>query len=211
MPLVRALSVFFCNSTAEYGIVGAEITVILLHAVWRCHVLLQKLMPSQFVDSIHHIDIEQLKQRNIRAVITDLDNTLVEWDRPLATPEVERWLARMRDAGIQVTVVSNNNQERVQRFCQPLQIAFICAARKPTNKAFLQAVRQMGVTVEETVVVGDQLFTDVLGGNRLGFHTILVVPVAQTDGFWTRFNRRMERVALYWMERKGMVSWKSKA
>lgn len=172
---------------------------------------LQKLMPSQFVESIHHIDIDQLKRNKVRAVITDLDNTLVEWDRPYATPEVEGWLKRMREAGIQVTVVSNNNKERVKRFCSPLGIGFICAARKPTNRAFLQAVRQMNVTIAETVVIGDQLFTDVLGGNRLGFHTILVVPVAQTDGFWTRFNRRMERVALIWMERKGMVSWKRKA
>lgn len=172
---------------------------------------LSKLMPSQFVESIHHIDIDQLKQNKIRAVITDLDNTLVEWDRPEATPEVISWLARLHDAGMKVTVVSNNNRERVQRFCAPLDLGFICAARKPANRAFLQAVRQMNVTIEETVVIGDQLFTDVLGGNRLGFHTILVVPVAQTDGFWTRFNRQMERVALSWMERKGMVSWKRKA
>lgn len=172
---------------------------------------LNKLMPSQFVESIHHIDIDQLKRNKIRAVITDLDNTLVEWDRPEATPEVISWLGRLHDAGIQVTVVSNNNEERVQRFCAPLDLGFICAARKPTNRAFLQAVRQMNVTIAETVVIGDQLFTDVLGGNRLGFHTILVVPVAQTDGFWTRFNRQMERVALSWMERKGMVSWRRKA
>ena len=172
---------------------------------------LNKLMPSQFVESIHHIDIDQLKRNKIRAVITDLDNTLVECDRPEATPEVISWLGRLHDAGIQVTVVSNNNKERVQRFCAPLDLGFICAARKPTNRAFLQAVRQMNVTIAETVVIGDQLFTDVLGGNRLGFHTILVVPVAQTDGFWTRFNRQMERVALSWMERKGMVSWRRKA
>ncbi|MDR7318548.1 YqeG family HAD IIIA-type phosphatase [Brevibacillus nitrificans] len=172
---------------------------------------LQKLVPNQYVDSIHHIDIDQLKRNNVRAVITDLDNTLVEWDRPEATPEVVNWLKRLHDAGIQVTVVSNNGLSRVERFCKPLNIGFICAARKPTNRAFLQAVRQMNVTIAETVVIGDQLFTDVLGGNRLGFHTILVVPVAQTDGFWTRFNRRMERVALIWMERKGMVSWRRKA
>ncbi|MGN7468555.1 YqeG family HAD IIIA-type phosphatase [Brevibacillus sp. SAFN-007a] len=172
---------------------------------------LNKLMPNQFVESIHHIDIDQLKRNKIRAVITDLDNTLVEWDRPEATPEVIDWLARLHNAGIQVTVVSNNNRERVRRFCAPLDLGFICAARKPTNRAFLQAVRQMNVTIAETVVIGDQLFTDVLGGNRLGFHTILVVPVAQTDGFWTRFNRQMERVALNWMERKGMVSWRRKA
>lgn len=97
---------------------------------------LNKLMPSQFVESIHHIDIDQLKRNKIRAVITDLDNTLVEWDRPEATPEVISWLGRLHDAGIQVTVVSNNNKERVQRFCAPLDLGFICAARKPTNRAF---------------------------------------------------------------------------
>lgn len=205
------LCFFFCNSVVDYGIVSAEIALAGSTRVWRCHVFLEKLMPNQFVESIYHIDIDQLKRNKIRAIITDLDNTLVEWDRPFATPEVEDWLTRLREAGIQVTVVSNNSQERVDRFCSPLGIGFICAARKPTNRAFLQAVRQMNVTIAETVVIGDQLFTDVLGGNRLGFHTILVVPVAQTDGFWTRFNRQLERVALYWMDRRGMISWKRKA
>lgn len=172
---------------------------------------LEKLMPDEFVESIHQIDIDRLRERKIRAVITDLDNTLVEWDRPLATPEVEQWLLRLREAGIQVTVVSNNKQDRVNRFCSPLGVRYIWAARKPNRQAFLRAVREMNVQIEETVVIGDQLFTDVLGGNRLGFHTILVVPVAQTDGFWTKFNRRLERVALYWMRRKGMISWRSKA
>jgi HAD superfamily phosphatase (TIGR01668 family) len=172
--------------------------------------ILEKLMPDQYVESIHHIDIDQLRARNIRAVITDLDNTLVEWDRPEATPEVEAWLARLREAGIQVTVVSNNKRDRVDRFCTPLGVKFIWAAKKPTAQAFLRAVREMGVTIQETVVIGDQLFTDVLGGNRLGFHTILVVPVTETDGFWTRFNRRLERVALYWMRKKGMITWRRK-
>ncbi|WP_276517640.1 YqeG family HAD IIIA-type phosphatase [Brevibacillus reuszeri] len=205
------LCFFFCNRVVDYGIVGAEIAVDCFTSFGGAPVFLKKLMPSQFVESIHHIDIDQLKRNKVRAVITDLDNTLVEWDRPLATPEVENWLKRLHEADIQVTVVSNNNKERVDRFCSPLDIGFICSARKPTNRAFLQAVRQMNVTIAETVVIGDQLFTDVLGGNRLGFHTILVVPVAQTDGFWTRFNRQLERVALIWMERKGMVSWRRKA
>jgi|HigsolmetaAR204D_1030405.scaffolds.fasta_scaffold02778_2 HAD superfamily phosphatase (TIGR01668 family) len=185
--------------------------MVFAQANWRCSVFLEKLMPNQFAQSIHDIDIGELKKNKVRAVITDLDNTLVEWDRPDATPEVENWIQRLREAGIQVTVVSNNKRERVERFCSPLKIGYICSARKPLNKAFLQAVRQMNVSVEETVVIGDQLFTDVLGGNRLGFHTILVVPVARTDGFWTRFNRRLERIALYWMKRRGIISWKKKA
>lgn len=170
---------------------------------------LEKLMPDQYVESIHHIDIHFLREKKIKAVITDLDNTLVEWDRPYATPEVESWLKQLHKEGIQVTVVSNNNRDRVDKFCTPLGVRFISAARKPGNRSFLQAVADMNVSIEETVVVGDQLFTDVLGGNRLGFHTILVVPVTQTDGFWTRFNRRLERLALYWMRKKGMITWKT--
>lgn len=172
---------------------------------------LNKLMPDEYVESIHHISIETLRERGVKAIITDLDNTLVEWDRPLATPEVIAWLASLRQAGIQVTVVSNNRHERVMKFCEPLGVRFIWQARKPGNQAFLRAVRDMNVKIEETVVIGDQLFTDVLGGNRLGFHTILVVPVTSSDGLLTRFNRQMERLAFYWMRKKGMISWKEKS
>ncbi len=68
----------------------------------------------------------------------------------------------------------------------------------------------MNLSPNEVVVVGDQLFTDVLGGNRTGLHTILVVPVASTDGLMTRFNRRMERVVLKKMRKKGMIHWEDK-
>ncbi len=170
---------------------------------------LEKLMPNEFVQSVHHIDLAMLRERKIRAIITDLDNTLVEWNRPEATPEIVEWFRRLHEAGIQVTVVSNNRRERVLRFCQPLGCRYIHTARKPAGPAFLRAVREMGVAIEETAVVGDQLFTDVLGGNRLGFYTILVVPVSASDGFWTRFNRKLEKLALCWMRKRGMISWKN--
>ena len=169
--------------------------------------LLQKLTPNEYVESIFSINIDELRKRNIKAVITDLDNTLVGWDTPDATPEVMNWFKRLDEAGIQVTVVSNNNKARVLHFCEPLQCHYIPAARKPTNQAFKRAIAIMNVRIEATVVIGDQLFTDVLGGNLLGFHTILVVPVKNSDGFFTRFNRKMERLALHWMSKKGMISW----
>jgi HAD superfamily phosphatase (TIGR01668 family) len=74
-------------------------------------------------------------------------------------------------------------------------------------RAFYKALSQMEIKKEEAVVIGDQLLTDVLGGNRSGFHTILVVPVAQTDGFFTKFNRFAERRILNWFRRKGMIQW----
>ncbi|RFU66177.1 YqeG family HAD IIIA-type phosphatase [Bacillus sp. V59.32b] len=169
--------------------------------------MLKIFLPSEHVKSIFDITPESLKAKGVKGIITDLDNTLVEWDRPTATPKLIQWFDNMRDHGILVTIVSNNNENRVRSFSDPLQIPFIFQARKPMGKAFRKAIKNMGLKREETVVIGDQLLTDVLGGNRNGFHTILVVPVARTDGFITRFNRNIERRILTFFKRKGMLEW----
>ncbi len=177
----------------------------------RCLSLLKIFLPDQHVKSIFQITPESLKEQGIKGIITDLDNTLVEWDRPNATPKLTEWFEMMRKENIRITIVSNNNRERVQAFSDPLNIPFIFQARKPLVRAFHRAVQNMGLRKEETVVIGDQLLTDVLGGNRGGFHTILVVPVASTDGFWTKFNRMIERRILNWFRKKGMIVWEEKS
>lgn len=169
--------------------------------------MLKHFLPDQHVKSIFEITPESLKEKGVKGIITDLDNTLVEWDRPNATPKLIEWFDHMRKNDILVTIVSNNNEKRVKSFADPLNIPFIYKARKPMGRAFEKALSQMGLRKEETVVIGDQLLTDVLGGNRSGFHTILVVPVASTDGFLTRFNRKVERGILSWFRKKGMITW----
>ncbi|MCM3663926.1 YqeG family HAD IIIA-type phosphatase [Mesobacillus subterraneus] len=169
--------------------------------------MLNNFLPDQHVKSIFDIQPESLKEKGVKGIITDLDNTLVEWDRPYATPKLIEWFDNMRKNEILVTIVSNNNEKRVRSFSDPLQIPFIFQARKPMSRAFHKAAKQMGLRKEETVVIGDQLLTDVLGGNRGGFHTILVVPVAQTDGFVTRFNRKVERRILNWFRKQGKLNW----
>ena len=169
--------------------------------------MLKQFLPNEHVKSILDISPEQLSAKGIKGIITDLDNTLVEWDRPTATPQLIKWFEEIRANNILVTIVSNNNEERVKAFSDPLKIPFIFRARKPFALAFHKAISQMGIKKEEAVVIGDQLLTDVLGGNRGGFHTILVVPVAQTDGFWTKFNRFAERRILNWFRKKGMLQW----
>jgi HAD superfamily phosphatase (TIGR01668 family) len=164
-------------------------------------------LPAQHVKSVFEITPQELKEKGIKGIITDLDNTLVEWDRPEATPALIEWFKGMQEVGILVTVVSNNKLKRVKMFSDPLGINYIYDARKPMRRAFRRALKDMKLQKEEVVVIGDQLLTDVLGGNRLGLHTILVVPVAQTDGFVTKFNRRVERRILSWMKRKGMINW----
>ncbi|MEH7343792.1 YqeG family HAD IIIA-type phosphatase [Bacillus sp. JJ1532] len=169
--------------------------------------MLKQFLPDQHVRSIFEITPEKLKEYGIKGIITDLDNTLVEWDRPNATPKLINWFEEMKNSNVMITIVSNNNDNRVRSFSEPLNIPFIPLARKPLGRAFNRALLEMGLKKEETVVIGDQLLTDVLGGNRSGFRTILVVPVAQTDGFITRFNRKVERLILNWFRKKGMIQW----
>lgn len=169
--------------------------------------MLKQFLPNQHVKSILDIRPEDLKGNGIKGIITDLDNTLVEWDRPEATPKVIEWFENMKKHDIKVTIVSNNNEKRVKSFSTPLNISFIHRAKKPMPNAFHRAAEQMGLTKEDIVVIGDQLLTDVLGGNRSGFHTILVIPVAQNDGMATKFNRFVERRLLNWFRKKGMLQW----
>ncbi|MBC6974544.1 MULTISPECIES: YqeG family HAD IIIA-type phosphatase [unclassified Bacillus (in: firmicutes)] len=164
-------------------------------------------LPNEYVKNVYHVQPEDLKKRGIKGIITDLDNTLIEWDRPNATPKLEQWFLKMKEQGIQVTVVSNNNEQRVKDFADPLGIPFIHSARKPFVRAFKRAIRKMNLAADEVVVIGDQLLTDVLGGNRVGLYTILVVPVAQTDGLVTRFNRKIERRIMRNMKKKGLINW----
>ncbi|MBO8172932.1 MAG: YqeG family HAD IIIA-type phosphatase [Bacillaceae bacterium] len=174
--------------------------------------LLKRFLPDLHVKSIYDIDFTLLKQRGVKGIITDLDNTLIEWDRPDATEELVEWVEEAKRNGFQVVIVSNNtSSDRVSRFSASLQVPFISRAKKPTRKPFLKAVEMMGLDTREVVVVGDQILTDVLGGNRTGIYTILVVPVASTDGFFTRINRMVERRVLRIMRKKGMLNWEDES
>ncbi|QJC52656.1 YqeG family HAD IIIA-type phosphatase [Paenibacillus albicereus] len=167
--------------------------------------MFERLVPHMRVKSIYDIDLDLLARKGVKGIITDLDNTLVGSKIPLATPELIAWLDQVRELGFQVVVVSNNHETRVSRFALPLSIPFIHAARKPSTRAFRKALVVLGLEAEQTVVIGDQMMTDVLGGKRMGLYTILVSPIAPLDeGFGTRINRVLERIALTRLRRKGL-------
>lgn len=164
--------------------------------------MFSKFLPDEQIDQIFDLKPESLKEKGIKGIITDLDNTLVAWDVKDATPDVISWFKTMEENDIKVTIISNNNQERVTVFSEPLGTPFVFSARKPLSRAFKTVARQMNLKKEEILVVGDQLLTDVLGGNIAGFYTVLVVPVVQTDGKITRINRLIERKILKRMQNK---------
>ena len=166
------------------------------------------LLPDEFVNSVFEITPEKLQALGIRGIITDLDNTLVEWDRPDATEELSAWLEMLREAGIKVVIASNNNEARVKKFAEPLGIPYIFRAKKPLGKAYYEGLLRLGMRRHEVAMVGDQLLTDVFGGKRQKLYTFLVRPVAESDGFVTRFNRFVERRVFNDLKRKGIDTWK---
>lgn len=153
-------------------------------------------MPDFALEAVYDLTVEDLRKHGIRAVLVDLDNTLIAWDNPDGTPEMRAWLHRMRDAGITIVVVSNNTTERVQRAVEKFGIDYVAWAMKPFNFGIKKAMQRYQLKPEETVMVGDQLMTDIRAAHRAGIRSILVKPLVQTDSNKTKFNRWREKQIL---------------
>ncbi len=152
------------------------------------------LVPSQVARSVTDLDPEQLRAAGVRGVILDLDNTLVAWDAAAPTPGVRRWVADLQRAGLAACIVSNGFTPRLTTIAAALELPVVGTAVKPAPWGLRRAMRLMHTTPAQTVLVGDQLFTDVLGGNLLGLHTVLVEPLSTKEFVTTRIVRRLERL-----------------
>ena len=168
--------------------------------------MLGMLCPSQFKNSVLDVDLEDLRGRGIRAIIIDLDNTLVRWDHQSAPDKLLQWVRSLAEKGFRACIVSNNGAERVGAFADAAGIPGIPNASKPRRKSFRLALKVMGARETETAVIGDQLFTDILGGNRMGMFTILVPPICRRELPTTRIMRGLERVLIGIFERQGLLS-----
>ncbi len=128
------------------------------------------------------------------------------WDVPHAPELLLAWLEEVKAHGFDVIVVSNNNEQRVRTFTEPLGLHYVSRARKPLPSGFKAALEKYGYTPKEAIFLGDQLFTDVLWANMAGIHVIHVQPVVKTDGLVTKFNRMLEKVVFAHMKRRGNTS-----
>ncbi|MCS7310224.1 MAG: YqeG family HAD IIIA-type phosphatase, partial [Armatimonadetes bacterium] len=149
-------------------------------------------------------------QQGIRAALLDLDNTLVPWQRVDIPREVRQWVEAMKRAGLRLCVVSNTRRRRrLEALAKRLGIDYVPRAFKPRRFGLRQALQQLQVSPEQAVMIGDQLFTDVWGGNRMGVRTILVLPLARREFIGTKVTRFVERILLWMYRRAGVLSPKS--
>ena len=153
---------------------------------------------TRYLASIDMLEVEWLKSQGIRCVLMDRDNTCVPRDSKVAPPKVQDWIDRVHAAGIPTCVVSNNfHTKQVERSARELEGECIHHAMKPAPFAVRAALKRMGVSPNEAVLIGDQVYTDIIAGNLAGVRTVLVRPQCNTDLWYTHIMRIGERAILH--------------
>ncbi len=143
------------------------------------------LLPAIITDSVTDLTPQMLRQRGIRLLMLDFDNTIVPYTTSTPTPEMSEWLKKMLSSDIQLCVVSNSRNDRVLKFCKTYGLDCITHARKPFAKGIRQCLDKYGIPVEQAALAGDQIYTDTLGANSAGVQPILVKAI-DNHNFWLK-------------------------
>ena len=154
------------------------------------------LLPDIKLDRVTEITIELLKKNGINALILDVDNTLSTHHGQQLTEGLEEWLETMRENGIKLTILSNSTDKRLSPFAAKIGLDYISLGLKPLPFGYLRALKALGTTKKETAIVGDQVFTDTVGGNIVGINTILLTPIKPESSPRFKLKRRIEKKVL---------------
>ena len=158
--------------------------------------MFKKFFPDEYLESTYKIDFEEQYRKGYRGIIFDIDNTLVPHGAP-SDKRAEKLFEGLKKMGFQCCLLSNNQYQRVSSFNEKIQVHFIENAHKPSRKNYLKAMELMGTKIENTLFVGDQLFTDVYGAKRVGIHNILVKPINPKEEIQIVLKRKLEKIVLF--------------
>ena len=151
---------------------------------------------KEYLNSVKDISIELLNKHNIKGLILDVDNTLINLDRKM--PEgISDWAKNLKDYGIKICILSNSNKiDKVGAVAKILNVPYIFFGKKPLKSGFLRAKEILKLDNENIAVVGDQIFTDIIGANRCNMYSILVKPIEEKDYIITRIKRPIEKLII---------------
>lgn len=153
---------------------------------------MEKYVPDVYQKSIYSINYNKLKNNGIKCLLFDLDNTLVPYKTKEPTDKVIELFNSLKEQGFKVVLFSNSSRNRLRPFKDILEVDCCARAWKPSPKKFVRVIEELGFNISEVAIIGDQILTDVLGGNRVGITTILTNPISKSDYFLTYFNRLRE-------------------
>lgn len=160
------------------------------------------LYPKLYFKSVTEITMEILNKHNIKGLILDVDNTIIDIDRNM-DDKVKEWVEYLKTQGIKFCIVSNTNKhDKVKGVSEILNIPYFYFAKKPFKKGFIQAKNLMELEEQNIAAVGDQIMTDVIGANRCKMFSILVEPISKKDIFITRVKRPIEKFIINRYQKK---------
>jgi HAD superfamily phosphatase (TIGR01668 family) len=162
-----------------------------------------RIFPDEYYDSIFHIDFDKLYEEGYRGLMFDIDNTLVPYDVEHPPKKVIDLFTNLKQKGFKICLVSNNNRERVYKFNEKLKLYAVPKALKPMTRNIRKALKVLGTETSNTAFIGDQIFTDVLAGNKVNLKTILVVPISEKEEWVSKIKRSTEKYILKMYEKKG--------
>lgn len=156
--------------------------------------------PCYYIRRFDALRVEFLKEKGIKLLICDIDNTLVAHDEALPSEEAKAFLKSICDAGIEVIFISNNNEARVSKFANEVKLPYYSMSLKPLPITYLKALKAYPYDKKQIAVLGDQIMTDMIGANLMGFYTILCEKVVERDLSFTKFNRIFENLVFKYLK-----------
>ena len=151
------------------------------------------LMPDLVLPTYRDVTPELCRSLGIRAVLSDIDNTLAPYEQPCSDEHIREWLRELKEAGVSVALISNNHADRVEPFNADLGLVAYSDAGKPFGKFLRRAMAELGSDPSNTAMLGDQLLTDALAGNLLRLKVLIVPPIRDKRTAFVRFKRWLER------------------
>lgn len=151
------------------------------------------LKPDIKLCGITDITVELLNKYEIKALLLDVDNTMSTHHGTILTDGLIEWIKKMQDGGIKLMVLSNSKKFRVEPFAARIGLPFISLGCKPLPFGYLRGVKALGEKRKNVAIVGDQIFTDILGGNAVGVKTVLLTPIKLEDGWSFKVRRKLEK------------------
>ena len=150
-------------------------------------------IPNVYVNGVIDINIDLLRNMNVKGVILDVDDTIAEHGSQTPFKGVTDWILKLKSYGIKIIILSNNLKKRVKPFAEKLEIPFISMGLKPTPIGIIKALKNISLSRKETAMVGDQIFTDVLGANICGLKSILIEPIGEPKSINLKIKRKFEK------------------
>lgn len=154
---------------------------------------MEKYIPDIYVKSIYYVDYDKLKERGIKCILFDLDNTIAPLSIIKPNKKIKDLFAKLKNMGFKIIIFSNSRKNRIKPFKEELEVDCAFKCKKPSTKKYKIILKEYKFQISEIVIIGDNIITDILGGNKIGITTILVNPISNKERITTKISRIIER------------------